>query len=293
MVDRTSLFQELVSERCKVSGKPPPVLSATHIEVGKDAFLRAANAVHVAIKHAALFIKSKRTGLSMISRSAAEHTSAADAEADVQSTLKRCGQQVDDFQKAFESVITEATDFDRHSMFRGMLACLYLRLQDLSESFLRLKSARQRREESIADALGFDSRSRILLTASTHAVPDMVSPRRTPTETQALVTEGNVLEQENIALKRALQDDAEALERAEQSLRDIAELQSRFAACVEQQSERIDLLYDESVKASFNVQRGSEFLESAKNRAANSRVVILSILLMMTFALVFLDWYMP
>ena len=71
----------------------------------------------------------------------------------------------------------------------------------------------------------------------------------------------------------------------------ISELQEVFTEKVLQQKDDIDLIGANAVAATENVRDGNEELRKAIQRNASIRVYILFFLIVMSFSLLFLDWY--
>ena len=71
----------------------------------------------------------------------------------------------------------------------------------------------------------------------------------------------------------------------------ISELQEVFTEKVLQQKDDIELIGANAVAATENVRDGNEELRKAIQRNASIRVYILFFLIVMSFSLLFLDWY--
>lgn len=71
----------------------------------------------------------------------------------------------------------------------------------------------------------------------------------------------------------------------------IAELQEIFTEKVLQQKDDIDLISSNAIATTENIKDGNEELRKAIQRNASIRVYILFFLLVMSFSLLFLDWY--
>ena len=71
----------------------------------------------------------------------------------------------------------------------------------------------------------------------------------------------------------------------------ISELQEVFTDKVLQQKDDIDQIAAHAVAATENVRDGNEELRKAIQRNASIRVYILFFLIVMSFSLLFLDWY--
>ena len=74
---------------------------------------------------------------------------------------------------------------------------------------------------------------------------------------------------------------------------EIANLAHLFASKVEQQAVGVDLLGVHAEATAENMVRGNAYIDSASKHSRDFRLVVLTILLVATFALLFLDWYTP
>ena len=82
-----------------------------------------------------------------------------------------------------------------------------------------------------------------------------------------------------------------AVKQIENKVVKIAELQDVFTEKVLQQRDDIDLIHDNAVQTTENVKDGNEELRKAIQNQASVRVYVLFFLLVMSFTLLFLDWY--
>ena len=156
----------------------------------------------------------------------------------------------------------------------------------MSQSFSKVRSARDRRAQ---DALGNTGRE------SSHIKHNRTLPvvHSAHLETTAVVTDEQALLAENKMIESQLETTSDAIQETAKKLEEVAELQARFAAAVQVQSEKIDELHKDAADSTGFVVQGGESLRRALNRGANFRVVVMAVLLMMSFALLFLDWYIP
>ena len=86
---------------------------------------------------------------------------------------------------------------------------------------------------------------------------------------------------------------ADQAKEAETRMLEISNLSHLFASKVEQQSSEVELLYQHAEATAENLVRGNAYIDSASRHARDFRLIVLTFLLVATFALIFLDWYTP
>ncbi|XP_059487434.1 syntaxin-18 [Neocloeon triangulifer] len=100
-----------------------------------------------------------------------------------------------------------------------------------------------------------------------------------------------IYEEENNQLYNELQSLNEEVRQIESKVVHIAELQEIFTEKVLQQDKDIDRINTTVVGATENVKEGNDQIRQAIQRNAGLRIYILLFLLVMSFSLLFLDWY--
>lgn len=100
-----------------------------------------------------------------------------------------------------------------------------------------------------------------------------------------------MFEEENVQLYNELQGLSEEVEQIEKNVVDIAQLQDIFTEKVSLQKHNIERIANAVVGATENVKDANEQIKQAIQRNAGLRVWSLFFLLVMSFALLFLDWY--
>ncbi|GBP94107.1 Syntaxin-18 [Eumeta japonica] len=116
-------------------------------------------------------------------------------------------------------------------------------------------------------------------------------------ETAVIADEGlsaeelQMFESENLQLLNELNSMTEEVRVIESKVLHIAELQEIFTEKVLQQEQDIDRIANTVVGATENVKDANEQIKQAIQRNAGLRVYILFFLLVMSFTLLFLDWY--
>lgn len=86
---------------------------------------------------------------------------------------------------------------------------------------------------------------------------------------------------------------AEQVKQIEGKVVEISELQKQFADKVIEQDVEAERIATVMVKATDNVRDANEQLRQAMQNSAGLRVVILFVLIVLSFSLLFLDWYNP
>lgn len=109
------------------------------------------------------------------------------------------------------------------------------------------------------------------------------------------ITQADVLalEEENTRLYDELNSMAEQVKQIEGKVVEISELQKQFADKVIEQDEDVQRIASTMVHATENVRDANEQLRQAMQNSAGLRVVILFVLIVLSFSLLFLDWYNP
>ncbi|KAI9098335.1 hypothetical protein DFS34DRAFT_109512 [Phlyctochytrium arcticum] len=103
--------------------------------------------------------------------------------------------------------------------------------------------------------------------------------------------ERQLLESENAALLEELESNIEQVRETTQSLQTISNLQSRLSHELQQQSETIDLLYDDAWRSTDRVKSANVQLVKAQRNLGDARIWILVFLVMASAILLFLDYY--
>ena len=103
--------------------------------------------------------------------------------------------------------------------------------------------------------------------------------------------EMQIFEQENNRMYEDLMSLKDEVQQIESKVVKIAELQQIFTEKVLQQKDDIDLISSNAVASVENVKDGNEELRKAIQKNASMRIYVLFFLLVMSFTLLFLDWY--
>ncbi|KAI9136067.1 hypothetical protein BKA69DRAFT_1179205 [Paraphysoderma sedebokerense] len=100
-----------------------------------------------------------------------------------------------------------------------------------------------------------------------------------------------LLESENREIMNRLESKLEHVRQAESTLLEIANIQTQLSHHLSAQSSVITQLYNDATLQTDNVREGNKYLVKAQKRGSDSRIIVLVILIVLTFVLLFLDWY--
>ncbi|EFJ34277.1 hypothetical protein SELMODRAFT_227430 [Selaginella moellendorffii] len=100
-----------------------------------------------------------------------------------------------------------------------------------------------------------------------------------------------VLDSETRALQEELSNLLDTAEDTERKMLEVSALNHLFSSYVFQQSQQIELLYQQAVEATENVNKGNKELRKTIERNTSSRTFLLMFLTILPLSLLFLDWY--
>ncbi|XP_031115681.1 syntaxin-81-like isoform X1 [Ipomoea triloba] len=99
------------------------------------------------------------------------------------------------------------------------------------------------------------------------------------------------LDDETRALQVELTGLLDAVQQTETKMVEMSALNHLMSTHVLQQAQQIEYLYDQAVEATKNVELGNKELTKAIQRNSSSRTFLLLFLFVLTFSILFLDWY--
>ncbi|KAF8396869.1 hypothetical protein HHK36_018504 [Tetracentron sinense] len=116
---------------------------------------------------------------------------------------------------------------------------------------------------------------------------------RDPDELPAerLRVQQQLLDDETRALQVELTSLLDAVQETETKMVEMSALNHLMSTHVLQQAQQIEFLYEQAVEATKNVDLGNKELSKAIERNSSSRTFLLLFLFVLTFSILFLDWY--
>ncbi|XP_044509404.1 syntaxin-81-like [Mangifera indica] len=143
------------------------------------------------------------------------------------------------------------------------------------------RAAPRRKFKHVADSNASDtSKSNILEIRE----PDGPQP-------ESLSVQQQLLDDETRALQVELSSLLDAVQQTETKMVEMSALNHLMSTYVLQQAQQIEVLYDQAVEATKNVELGNKELSQAIQRNSSSRTFLLLFLFVLTFSILFLDWY--
>ncbi|XP_059462725.1 syntaxin-81 [Corylus avellana] len=100
-----------------------------------------------------------------------------------------------------------------------------------------------------------------------------------------------LLDDETRALQVELTSLLDAVQETETKMVEMSALNHLMSTHVLQQAQQIEFLYEQAVEATKNVELGNKELTQAIQRNSSSRTFLMLFLFVLTFSIIFLDWY--
>ncbi|KAL9230180.1 hypothetical protein vseg_005566 [Gypsophila vaccaria] len=105
------------------------------------------------------------------------------------------------------------------------------------------------------------------------------------------IVQQQLLDDETRALQVELSSLLDAVQQTETKMVEVSALNHLMSTHVLQQSQQIEHLYEQAIEATQNVELGNKELSQAIERNSSSRTFLLLFLFVLTFSVLFLDWY--
>jgi len=131
--------------------------------------------------------------------------------------------------------------------------------------------------------------SRPKVVRGVQGAPPPPSSRSPPREAGSRQDQSLVLE--NRELLAELRETGESAAQVQRTMVEISQLNQVFSTQIQEQSEQLELLYEEALEATVNLDKGNVELGKALKYNKEGGRIIISIILFFTAALLFLDWY--
>lgn len=199
-----------------------------------------------------------------------------------------CTSLINDYKKEI-SKLKKTQQKEEH--YQNVIDSLERYLKTVSKIYTEAKAIRVKRvleTHKVAKLETIGSKSKGSL--ESHVSPP-VSPPPENIDNQLSVEEMQMFESENELLYNELNSTSEEVKQMESKVVHIAELQELFTEKVLQQEQDIERIATSVVGATSNMKDANEQIRQAIQRNAGLRVWVLFFLLVMSFSLLFLDWY--
>jgi len=201
--------------------------------------------------------------------------------------MKSCAAELKDLKLAVQDGPNASPDLRRHQEL--VVDILSAAFNQVSKRFQELQSELVQNAKSSTRAAARNlnhSRTAMNPALFETALPGSSSSSE---EWKLSAEEQAQLQEENLELVKDLEDNLEAIRKAEMKTVEISQLMEQFCMKVMEQHEIVERVYDEAIAATTNIEQGYSHLTSAVERSVSSRFFIFGVIVMAAFALLFLD----
>ncbi|KAK4583185.1 hypothetical protein RGQ29_026110 [Quercus rubra] len=222
-------------------------------------------------------------------------------EHEVSTFIKACQEQIDILKnsinneeansKGWLGVKADATNADTIAHKHGVVLILSERLHSVTTQFDQLRAIRF--QDAINKAMPRRKLQRKANSDSVDTSKSSTSELKEPDEFQPdrLRVQQQLLDDETRALQVELTSLLDAVQETETKMVEMSALNHLMSTHVLQQAQQIEVLYDQAVEATMNVELGNKELNQAIQRNSSSRTFLMLFLFVLTFSILFLDWY--
>ncbi|PIA54481.1 hypothetical protein AQUCO_00900791v1 [Aquilegia coerulea] len=173
----------------------------------------------------------------------------------------------------------------------GVVLILSERLHSVTAQFDLLKGIRF--QDAINRAIPRRKPERVVKSSSTDVSSanhlEMRESGELPPE--PLRVQQQLLDDETRALQVELSGLLDAVQETETKMVEMSALNHLMSTHILKQAQQIELLYEQAVEATNNVELGNKELSQAIQRNSSSRTFIILFVLVLAFSIIFLDWY--
>ncbi|XP_024018231.1 syntaxin-81 [Morus notabilis] len=246
---------------------------------------------HFMLKHRKDYVDLHRT--TEQERDSIEH--------EVSAFIKACQEQIDvlknsindeeDTSKGWFGIRADKFNADTVAHKHGVVLSLSERLHSVTSQFDQLRAIRF--QDAISKATPRRKFKPVVKSSSEDAsksnnldVRELDQFRPEPLKVQQ-----QLLDDETRALQVELSSLLDAVQQTETKMVEMSALNHLMATHVLQQAQQIEQLYLQAVEATTNVELGNKELSQAIQRNSSSRTFLLLFLFVLTFSILFLDWY--
>ncbi|KAJ0489492.1 hypothetical protein HanHA300_Chr12g0444721 [Helianthus annuus] len=221
--------------------------------------------------------------------------------------VKACKEQIDVLKtsitdeevnsKGWLGIRADNANADTIAHKHGVVLILSEKLHSVTSQFDQLRAVRF--QDAINRAMPRRKPKRPPMKISTDVDNNLESREPTTSETvdpgeiqpEPMKIQQQLLDDETRALQVELSSLLDAARDTETKMVEMSALNHLMSTHVLQQAQQIEYLYDQAVEATKNVEMGNKELTQAIQRNSSSRTFLLLFLVVLTFSVLFLDWY--
>ncbi|XP_014504620.1 syntaxin-81 [Vigna radiata var. radiata] len=222
-------------------------------------------------------------------------------EHEVSTFIKTCQEQIDilknsinqeeETSKGWLGIATTKSNADVIAHKHGVVLILSERLHTVTAQFDQLRAVRF--QDAINKAIPRRKLNRVTRKDSAETSKPDGMELREPEELRAepLRVQQQLLDDETRALQVELTNLLDTVQETETKMVEMSALNHLMSTHVLQQAQQIEHLYEQAIEATKNVELGNKELSQAIQRNSSSRTFLLLFLFVLTFSILFLDWY--
>ncbi|KAL9324517.1 hypothetical protein ACSQ67_009374 [Phaseolus vulgaris] len=219
----------------------------------------------------------------------------------VSTFIKTCQEQIDilknsinqeeETSKGWLGIAATKSNADTIAHKHGVVLILSERLHTVTAQFDQLRAVRF--QDAINKAMPRRKLNRVTRKDSAETSKSDGMELREPEELRAepLRVQQQLLDDETRALQVELTTLLDTVQETETKMVEMSALNHLMSTHVLHQAQQIEHLYEQAVEATTNVELGNKELSQAIKRNSSSRTFLLLFLFVLTFSVLFLDWY--
>lgn len=303
--DRTEDFKDVVRQTALSLGynesKMAAILSSfiIHKPLQRTSFTKAALKTLESIRTLEQFIMQHRKDYVDMHRTTEQERDSIEHEVTI--FIKACKDQIDILKNSISGeeansrgwlgISGDHSNADTIAHKHGVVLILSERLHSVTAQFDQLRA--RRFQDAINRRIPRKKLNRVSSSNATEIPKSINSELREPDEPQPepLRVQQQLLDDETRALQVELSSLLDAVQETETQMVEMSALNHLMSTHILQQAQQIELLYEQAVEATSNVELGNKELSQAIQRNSSSRTFLLLFLFVLTFSIIFLDWY--
>ncbi|GLU12890.1 hypothetical protein SLE2022_295470 [Rubroshorea leprosula] len=193
--------------------------------------------------------------------------------------------------KGWLGIKADTSNADTIAHKHGVVLILSERLHSVTTKFDQMRAIRF--QDAVNKAIPRRKFNQLVNSNSANATRTINSDYKEPEElqTESLRVQQQLLDDETRALQVELTSLLDAVQETETKMVEMSALNHLMSTHVLQQAQQIEFLYEQAIEATKNVELGNKELSQAIQRNSSSRTFLLLFLFVLTFSILFLDWY--
>ncbi|KAG4992010.1 hypothetical protein AAZX31_09G167600 [Glycine max] len=303
--DRTEDFKDAVRHTARSLGYDEAKLASVmasfiiHKPPQRSPFSKAALKTLESIGELDQFLLKHRKDYTDLHRTTEKERDSIEHE--VSTFIKTCQEQIDilknsinqeeETSKHWLGIATTKSNADTIAHKHGVVLILSERLHSVTAQFDQLRAVRF--QDAINKAIPRRKLNRVARkdSAETSKSGDMELREPEELRSEPLRVQQQLLDDETRALQVELTSLLDTVQETETKMVEMSALNHLMSTHVLHQAQQIEHLYDQAVEATKNVELGNKELSQAIQRNSSSRTFLLLFLFVLTFSILFLDWY--